>query len=390
MAKVNAKNERIKRDYFHFLEGPKRMAASSVEQIAAAISAFEASTNYKDFRQFHIEQARRFKRQLDETIVPETGKPLAKVTTSSRLRACKAFFQWLAMQPGYRSKLTYSDSEYFNASNNDGRVAAAKRERPIPTVEQIRHVLNSMPDTTEIQKRNRALIAFTLLSGARDSAIASLSLKHIDVKNRTVFQDARDVKTKFAKTMKTIFFPVGDDIELIVNDWITYLEKEELFCPTDPLFPATKVGFNDATGLFGLQGLTRDHWSNAAPIRTIFRDAFEAADLPYMNPHSFRNTLALLGEKASSNMEVFKSWSQNLGHEHLMTTLMSYGTVPSHRQAEIMENLAAKAAGERGKVESKGADRLANLEIMMERLLAQQSGQELAQTDKDEPRDQAR
>src|SRR5690606_16199940 len=117
MAKVNAKNERIKRDYFHFLEGPKRMAASSVEQIAAALSAFEASTNYKDFRQFHIEQARRFKRQLDETIVPETGKPLAKATTSSRLRACKAFFQWLAMQPGYRSKLTYSDSEYFNASN---------------------------------------------------------------------------------------------------------------------------------------------------------------------------------------------------------------------------------------------------------------------------------
>ena len=43
-------------------------------------------------------------------------------------------------------------------------------------------------------------------------------------------------------------------------------------------------------------GLERDHWSSASPIRTIFRQAFVRAGLPYFNPHSFRKTLVQLGE----------------------------------------------------------------------------------------------
>ena len=35
-----------------------------------------------------------------------------------------------------------------------------------------------MPAGSKIEQRNRALIAFTLLTGARDGATASLKLKH--------------------------------------------------------------------------------------------------------------------------------------------------------------------------------------------------------------------
>jgi hypothetical protein len=35
-----------------------------------------------------------------------------------------------------------------------------------------------MPVETAIERRDRALIAFTILTGARDGAIASLKLKH--------------------------------------------------------------------------------------------------------------------------------------------------------------------------------------------------------------------
>lgn len=67
-----------------------------------------------------------------------------------------------------------------------------------------------MPVTTAIEKRNRALIAFTLLTGARDSAIASLKIKHVNLIELNVHQDAREVKTKFSKTFTTYFFPVGE------------------------------------------------------------------------------------------------------------------------------------------------------------------------------------
>jgi integrase len=76
-----------------------------------------------------------------------------------------------------------------------------------------------MPVGTDTEKRDRALIAFALLSGARDNAIASLALKHVDLPRRIVFQGARDVRTKNRKTFTTWFFPVGDDVEKIVVDW---------------------------------------------------------------------------------------------------------------------------------------------------------------------------
>ncbi|MBV9288214.1 MAG: hypothetical protein JO288_10385 [Hyphomicrobiales bacterium] len=60
------------------------------------IAQFETSTGHRDFAAFHYEQARRFKRVLDEWINPETGKPLAKATIYSRLMAVKAFLLWLA------------------------------------------------------------------------------------------------------------------------------------------------------------------------------------------------------------------------------------------------------------------------------------------------------
>ena len=203
-------------------------------------------------------------------------------------------------------------------------------------------MLAKMPMATDIDKRNRALIAFAILSGARDDAIASLSVRHVDLAARTVFHDARCVRTKFRKTFTSNFFPVGDDIEAIVADWIAHLQNVLLFGPDDPLFPMTHVGRGESGG-FEVLGLKREHWSNATPIRTAFREAFTAAGLPYFNPHSFRNTLALLGEKTCPTPEAFKAWSQNLGHEKMLTTFTNYGNLSSHRQAEIFAELRKKA-----------------------------------------------
>jgi hypothetical protein len=83
----------------------------------------------------------------------------------------------------------------------------------------------------------------------------------------------------------------------------------------------------------------RAHWSSASPVRSIFRDAFVGAGLPYFNPHSFRNTLVRLGQDLCKSPEEFKAWSQNLGHEKVLTTFMSYGAVACDRQGEILRGL---------------------------------------------------
>ena len=195
-----------------------------------------------------------------------------------------------------------------------------------------------MPATTDIELRDRALIAFTILTGARDGAIASFKLRHIDIAAGTIDQDAREVRTKFSKSFVTTFFPVGDDIRAMVVDWVAYLRTDKLWGLDDPLFPATKVAVGDNLR-FGAVGLDRKHWTNASPIRAIFKEAFAAAGLPYFNPHSFRKTLALLGGANMQDTEEYKAWSQNLGHEDVLTTFSSYGDVSSYRQIEIIRSL---------------------------------------------------
>lgn len=331
-------NERIKRDYFVFLKEAQRRNEASVDAVAAAIARFEAYTRHKDFKTFHYEQAVAFKRVLASERSAATGKPLSKATLHGTLSHLKRFFRWLAGQPGYRSKFSYSDADYFNISEKDARIATARRSRPTPTMEQIRHVIDRMPTETVVERRNRAIVAFILLTGARDSAVASAKLKHLDLISGAFNQDAREVKTKYSKTFVTAFFPVGDDIRKIVAEWANFLRRECLWGLDDPLFPKTKTSVGAAQN-FEHVDLAREHWSNATPIRAIFKQAFEAAGLPYYHPHSVRHTLAQLGEMMCRTPEEFKAWSQNLGHEGVLTTFLSYGNVSEGRQRQIIAEM---------------------------------------------------
>jgi hypothetical protein len=120
---------------------------------------------------------------------------------------------------------------------------------------------------------------------------------------------------------------------------VNYLLTGKLWGPNDPLFPATQVVLGE-TRQFEVSGLAQTHWSNSGPIRAIFREAFVRAGIPYANPHSFRATLAGLGEKRCKTPEEFKAWSQNMGHEGVLTTFTSYGEVSRERQAHIIRSLA--------------------------------------------------
>lgn len=344
MSQHNPKNERVKRQYLTYLRDAKRQSEASLDAVAGALARFEGYNRHRDFKAFHHQQAVAFKQHLANQDSKSTGERLSKATQYATLSHLKRFFQWLAGQPGYKARVQYSDAEYFNLSDKDSRIATARRGRPVPTLEQIRHVISAMPAETDLEKRDRALVAFTLLVGARDSATASMKLKHVDLAAGCVHQDAREVKTKFSKTFTTYFFPVGDDSRQILADWVEHLRVNRLWGNDDPLFPRTKVVVGANHG-FVADGLEREHWSSASPIRDIFKQAFARAGLPYFNPHSFRHTLAVLGERQCQTPEEFKAWSQNLGHDGVLTTLYSYGQVATSRQAEIIQAMGQVRSG---------------------------------------------
>jgi integrase len=338
MIKYNAKNERIKKEYFRYLAEAKGKSPSTLDGIRKSLRRYEEYNRLKDFSPLHREQAIAFKKHLSGQKAERNNEPLSKSTVLSTLNHIKAFFEWLAYQPDSKRKIHLPDIAYFSLSDKETRIAKTPKYKRVPTMEQIRRVLAVMPSDTELTLRNRAVIAFTILTGVRDSALISLKLRHIHLDEQLVMQDPEEVKTKFSKRIDTYFLPVGDDIKKIVLDWIKYLYEKKLYGHEAPLFPRTRMA-HDETQSFIAAGLEPEHWHTTSPVREIFREAFTQAGLPYYNPHSFRDTLVLLAEKCCPTIEALKAWSQNLGHESMLTTLTSYGTISTHRQGEVIKEL---------------------------------------------------
>ena len=336
MSKTNAKNERIKREYVRYLEEARGRNASTVDRVLKSIVRFEESTRRKDFRAFHREQAVAFKRQLSAGLNSRTGDRLSKATVHSTLRDLHAFFFWLAHLPGYKSQIGYSDADYFNLSDKDVAIARGRREKRVPTLAQVEHVLSSMPVHTEVERRNRAVLAYALVTGARAAALASFQIGDLNIADGFIDQDARHVQTKFSKTFRTYLMPVSELAMSITREWHEELTADPLRNPQDSLFPATQLGLSNE-GVFKQAGLARQGWSSTGPIREIFKDAFEAAGLQYFNPHSIRDMLVRHVVSLNLPAEMLKCWSQNLGHEGVLTTLTSYGRVPTDRQGELIK-----------------------------------------------------
>jgi len=124
---ASAQNERIKRAYFIYLAEAQGFSESTLDALAKALNRFETYTKFRDFKAFHIEQAQGFKANLAERMSLHTKEPLSKATLYATLNALKRFFIWLAGQPGYKSRISYSDAEYFNLSAKETRIAKARR-----------------------------------------------------------------------------------------------------------------------------------------------------------------------------------------------------------------------------------------------------------------------
>jgi integrase len=335
MTKHNAKNERVKHEYVLYLEEAKRRDPATVDQALKSIARFEVSTRHRDFKSFHRQQAVAFKKSLADALNARTGERLSKATVHSVLRDLQAFFFWLAHLAGYKSHIAYADADYFNLSDKDVAIANARREKRVPTLEQVELALAAMPADASLERRNRAVIAYAVVTGARVAALASFRLGDVNLDEGFVDQDARHVRTKFSKTFRTFLMPVSDLAMSIARAWHVEMMADVSRGPQDPLFPATEVGLT-ANSVFAPQGLGREAWATSGPIREIFKTGFQFAGLPYFNPHSMRDMLVRHIMALDLPVETLKAWSQNLGHQGLLTTLTSYGAVTSPRQAELI------------------------------------------------------
>ena len=199
--------------------------------------------------------------------------------------------------------------------------------------------MDSIVIRNEIDLRDRAMISFTLLTGMRDKAIASLPLGCFDDETLVINQNPRQgVETKFAKLITTMLFRFDEKMFGFIIEWSQHL-KAKGFGSQDPLFPRAKL--DQGNGNLSFQSATEveaNFWHGTGRIREIFKQRSQQAGLPYYPPHTFRHLAINLAVRACKNGEEIKAVSQNFGHEFVATTFGTYGNyVPSQLKEIIKE-----------------------------------------------------
>jgi hypothetical protein len=143
MAKRNKDILRIKRKYLIWRKDARGISGTSLDKTAAAITLYDLWLGGKDFRAFHAERARSFKRHLAGLRHERTGAPLSAATTNSTLRELKTFFYWMADQPAYKSKISRSDADYLTPDRKSENARRGTLWKPHPSPAQARHVTSS-------------------------------------------------------------------------------------------------------------------------------------------------------------------------------------------------------------------------------------------------------
>lgn len=326
-AKFNPANERIKYKYRIHIH---RIGKKDEKTILAAlqhIRDFEIFINFKGFETFNEAIADKYIQSMFDD-----KKSLSYINDNTRY--LRDFLNWLERQRGYRSKINYNHIDYLNISQNQRNTAKAKEYKKSYKFEQIIDTIRTMPNNTDKEKRNKAIISLQALCSLRVSELRTIKIKGIieEDDGYFVYVSPKNMSNvKFAKTRHAVFIALPDDIKANVLGWRDYLLSLG-FKDNDPLFPVIDNKFNTKNLLE--QSLKRQEIKSNTTIRNVFKNAFENGGLPYLNPHSFRHTLARYAETQSPAF--LNAVRQNLGHSSIDTTLSSYGQLSVVDQRRII------------------------------------------------------
>lgn len=333
--KVNIKNERIKRGFFRYLKEANRCCKSTINSIEKAILLYEDFTKHADFNTFNSDKAVAFKDWLKAKKYRE--KLISVNTYFAYLRSLRKFFTWVSWQSGYKSRITPNIIAYLSTTTKEEKMATQSPPRNYPSQEYVINLTDSIKINSEIDQRDRALIAFAFLTGMRDKAVVTLPLGCFDEEKLTISQNPKlGVDTKFSKYINSVVFKFNKKLVDYVIDWVKFL-KVKGFGAKDPMFPRSKLEQNkDGLSYQKATKVEPKFWSTTGRIREIFKARSRVAGLPYYSPNTYRHLAIDLAIKHCRGGEQIKAVSQTFGHEHITTTLSVYGNFNSDRLSNVL------------------------------------------------------
>ena len=343
MASIAYKNEIIKRKFFGYVRNSKGFSEKTIDCYDKAICLWEDFSHKADFVKFNKTAAERFKDWLK---LKKKANCQQKISVSYRydtLRHLRTFFNWLSKQTGYK-RIDQIAIEYLNLPNDEVKIATQPRSVETPSLEEIKSVIENIKGSSEIDKRDKALLSLFSLTGARISAVRTLSMKCLNREKLVLYQDPTlGVKTKHSKRIVSpLICHFYKESLTYFLEWFDYLERQRNFKADDPIFPASKIENGEENlSYYNTGQVEPKFWKNPSSLRNIIKKRFEQAGIRYYHPHTFRHWfIKKIMELPLTELQQ-KAISQSVGHEDIRTTFGSYGygKIDENRQVEIIREI---------------------------------------------------
>lgn len=262
-----------------------------------------------------------FRRQLETTPSPKTGKTRSQSTVNLHLSALSSFFDW-AKARGLRADNPV-DGVTRRAVDPYGKATWLEEA-------QVFKLLAAVDATTAQGRRDRAIMLIMLTLGFRVDEVAGLKVGQL----RRLADATHLTYTRKRGKTKTVECPAV----VAAAIWATLKDRAGLV-EASPIFTATAEGRAASRRMLtarGLQPAAGDEALTARAIHNLVRVYCDRAFGPGhgIHPHSLRHTAAKLAEGAGATMTEV---GDLLGHASARVT-----TVYMHATARAADQVAAK------------------------------------------------
>jgi integrase len=323
-------NDRV---IYKWLSYAGRYDVKTIDRHLAAIRYGEALLQGKPFHTLTTDDVAKVRDDLKRRAKGGAMDHLSSSSIKHTVSHLIAFIDWLLKQDGFK-RLPKDITGYLKLPKATVAASTAAKSKDFPTLAEAENLLNQMPSKSLVDQRARAVFAIAFLGALRADTIASLKIKHFDIGNKLILQDASTVRAKAGKHINIRWFPIQKTFENVVIDWVQKLQSFG-FAGDDSLCPDLKfLKHRPVLGsLEPVPVMTTPH-----VVTQAFAIACRNSDIKY-TPHAAKHTMGAERDMRPLTQLERKAWSANMGHENEQITERYYGNLTDDQRFEVLENI---------------------------------------------------
>ena len=331
---MKKKNTPIKNDrhYWKYFVYRKRCGLSekTIKKTQQAINHLKNFLEGKSLYELEPDDFNHFRSYLSD--LTYRGKRISSNTIVNTISQLKLFFEYLGAKPEFQEVIDQEFMATWNLSPSEKQTLKniGKKIKKFPTLDQIKNVLSSITTRTAVNRRNRCLILFCFLTGARISAAVTMKIGLLDLEKRVVTQDPdQGVETKKRKLIITTIPKFNEEYYQILIEWIQELLNAG-FNDDDPLFPVAAIEKKEDMLEFEISNGFIKEFLSVSSAEANIKKLFINAGYGDYHAHSFRDSHIHYASEMARSPNDLKAISMNVGHENIGITLKYYSVLSSN------------------------------------------------------------